>query len=117
MPDKMLQNDSSFISHYVGLIGVGISFVGGIGGFIVRWFLKKKEKLEDELEKQKASEELAHRESIEKSLESIWKRVDEMKLTLTEHGEKLAALGGRFEDLQLAHLKMTCEGMRKGAKE
>ena len=117
MPDKILQSDSFSLSHYVGIIGVGISFVGGIGGFIVRWFLKKKEKLEDELEKQKASEELAHRESIEKSLESIWKRVDEMKLTLTEHGEKLAALGGRFEDLQLAHLKMTCDGMRKGAKE
>jgi len=118
MPEKLVSSDTSTLSHYVGIIGAGISALAGIVGLAVRSFLKKQEKLEQDAHYAQAEEEKLYREGIEKTHTAMWKRIDEQGQELSDIGKQIERLEGRFEDLQRAferlqqsHFEMSCKNM------
>lgn len=113
MPEKQVMQSSISISHYVGLIGSVLGVIGTLIGIKIKSIIKKDEQQQEEINRQKKTNEEEYRKKIEEALTTIWKRIDECKAKVDKLGEQLACLEGRFEDLQRAHLRLTCQKLMK----
>ena len=111
MPEKLLQTDHNAISGLSGLIGLGVSSLGALGIVIFKWVLKRQDDKDKENTGLKKDNEDEYRKTVAGVLETQWRKFDGLRKEFDDMRCEFAALQARFEDLQQAHIRMSCGKM------